>query len=96
LSRLVAWLRLRLRIPGPARCIVADGLFHAVMYFVVAVGLWLLCRSQGELAEAGADLVLVGEVTYLRDGDTTEMAIRLSGLAAPEWNEPSVLPRRTP
>jgi endonuclease YncB( thermonuclease family) len=34
---------------------------------------------------------LVGEVTYVRDGDTIElgdMAIRLSGLAAPEWNDP--------
>jgi len=34
---------------------------------------------------------LTGEVTYVRDGDTIElgeMAIRLQGLAAPEWNEP--------
>jgi endonuclease YncB( thermonuclease family) len=34
---------------------------------------------------------LVGEVTYVRDGDTIElgrMAIRLQGLAAPEWDEP--------
>jgi hypothetical protein len=34
---------------------------------------------------------LAGEVTYVRDGDTIElceMAIRLQGLAAPEWNEP--------
>jgi micrococcal nuclease len=33
---------------------------------------------------------LVGEVTYVRDGDTIElgdMVIRLSGLAAPEWDE---------
>ena len=33
---------------------------------------------------------LTGEVTYVRDGDTielAEMAVRLSGLAAPEWNE---------
>jgi len=35
---------------------------------------------------------LTGHVTYVRDGDTIEfggMAIRLQGLAAPEWNEPS-------
>ena len=35
---------------------------------------------------------LTGEVTYVRDGDTIElgeMAIRLQGLAAPEWNEPA-------
>jgi endonuclease YncB( thermonuclease family) len=34
---------------------------------------------------------LVGEVTYVRDGDTIElgsMAIRFEGIAAPEWNEP--------
>jgi micrococcal nuclease len=34
---------------------------------------------------------LVGEVTYVRDGDTIElgsMAIRLNGLAAPAWDEP--------
>jgi endonuclease YncB( thermonuclease family) len=34
---------------------------------------------------------LTGKVTYVRDGDTielAEMAIRLQGLAAPEWNEP--------
>ena len=34
---------------------------------------------------------LVGEVTHVRDGDTIElgeMAIRLQGLAAPEWTAP--------
>ena len=34
---------------------------------------------------------VTGEVTYVRDGDTIElgeMAIRLNGLAAPEWDEP--------
>jgi endonuclease YncB( thermonuclease family) len=34
---------------------------------------------------------LVGEVTYVRDGDTIElrsMAIRFQGIAAPEWGEP--------
>jgi micrococcal nuclease len=34
---------------------------------------------------------VTGEVTYVRDGDTIELgalAIRLNGLAAPEWNEP--------
>jgi len=34
---------------------------------------------------------LTGEVTYVRGGDTIElgeMAIRLQGLSAPEWNEP--------
>jgi endonuclease YncB( thermonuclease family) len=34
---------------------------------------------------------LTGEVTFVRDGDTIElgaMAIRLNGLAAPEWDAP--------
>jgi micrococcal nuclease len=34
---------------------------------------------------------VTGRVSYVRDGDTTELgslAIRLSGLAVPEWNEP--------
>jgi endonuclease YncB( thermonuclease family) len=42
---------------------------------------------------------LTGEVTYVRDGDTIElgeMAIRLQGLAAPEWNEPGGTEARKP
>jgi micrococcal nuclease len=41
---------------------------------------------------AAADCVagpLTGEITFVRDGDTIELgatAIRLSGVAAPEWN----------
>jgi len=34
---------------------------------------------------------VTGRVSYVRDGDTIELgatAIRLNGLAAPEWNEP--------
>jgi endonuclease YncB( thermonuclease family) len=40
--------------------------------------------------------MLLGEVTYVRDGDTIElgeMAIRLQGLAAPSGTKP-VAPRR--
>lgn len=43
------------------------------------------------LAEQCERDTLIAEVTYVRDGDTIElgsMAIRLSGLAAPEWDEP--------
>jgi uncharacterized membrane protein len=39
--------------------VLADGLFHAVMYVIAAIGLWLLCRTRGELADAGADRVLL-------------------------------------
>jgi hypothetical protein len=42
---------------------------------------------------------LVGEVTYVRDGDMIElgrMAMRLLGLAAPEWDEPRGIAAREP
>ncbi|AIB11154.1 membrane protein [Azospirillum argentinense] len=38
--------------------ILADGLFHAAMYVVAAVGLWLLWRSRRRFAEPGADRLL--------------------------------------
>jgi endonuclease YncB( thermonuclease family) len=44
--------------------------------------------AASEPCHAGA---VTGRVSYVRDGDTIElgsMAIRLSGLAAPEWDEP--------
>jgi micrococcal nuclease len=43
------------------------------------------------LAQQCARGSFIAKVTYVRDGDTIElgeMAIRLQGLAAPEWNEP--------
>lgn len=39
--------------------ILADGLFHAIMYLVAGVGLWLLWRSRRESVLAGADRLLV-------------------------------------
>jgi uncharacterized membrane protein len=35
--------------------ILADGLFHAAMYAIALVGLWMLCRARGELADANAN-----------------------------------------
>lgn len=38
--------------------ILADGLFHALMYVVGGVGLWLLWRSREEFGQVGADRLL--------------------------------------
>ena len=38
--------------------ILADGVFHALMYLLAAVGLWLLWRARGELGQAGAGRLL--------------------------------------
>lgn len=38
--------------------ILADGLFHAAMYFVAVVGLWLLWRARLEFVIIGADRIL--------------------------------------
>jgi uncharacterized membrane protein len=40
--------------------ILADGLFHALMYLIAAAGLWLLWTSRGELAAAGGGRRLLG------------------------------------
>ena len=39
--------------------ILADGLFHVLMYVIAAVGLWLLWRTRREFAAAGADRLLL-------------------------------------
>lgn len=41
--------------------VVADGVFHAIMYAVAAVGLWLLYRSRNEFTGAEADRNLVAD-----------------------------------
>ncbi|MFN7103463.1 MAG: DUF2243 domain-containing protein [Pseudorhizobium sp.] len=38
--------------------ILTDGLFHALMYVIAAVGLWLLWRARTAFAAAGADRLL--------------------------------------
>lgn len=38
--------------------ILADGLFHAAMYAIAAIGLWLLWRARRDLQDAGADRAL--------------------------------------
>lgn len=39
--------------------ILADGVFHALMYVVAAAGLWLLWRARGDFGRAGADRRLI-------------------------------------
>ena len=39
--------------------IFADGMFHALMYVIASIGLWLLWRSRHEFADAGAGRALV-------------------------------------
>jgi uncharacterized membrane protein len=39
--------------------VVADGVFHALMYLVTAVGLWLLVKGRGAFAHADANRRLV-------------------------------------
>lgn len=41
--------------------ILADGLFHALMYVVAAVGLWLLFRARRTFSEPGADRRLLAD-----------------------------------
>lgn len=40
--------------------ILADGLFHVLMYFIVLIGLWKLWRARRDFAEQGADRLLLG------------------------------------
>lgn len=54
--------------------ILADGLFHALMYVIAAIGLWVLWRGRRELGSPGADrrllaLALIGfGVWHMLDG----------------------------
>ncbi len=42
--------------------VLADGLFHAIMYVIAAAGLWLLWRARHEFAAPGADRLLFANV----------------------------------
>jgi len=57
LHQILQWHHLLSLVPGAGglgRQVLFDGLFHAAMYLVAAVGLWLLWRSRREFAAAGA------------------------------------------
>lgn len=64
LHQVLQWHHLLSALEGPAFRdirvqILADGLFHVLMYVIAAVGLWLLWRTRLELAGSGADRVLL-------------------------------------
>lgn len=42
--------------------ILADGLFHILMYFIALAGLWLLWKARREIAALSTDRVLIGNV----------------------------------
>ncbi|HYE48109.1 MAG TPA: DUF2243 domain-containing protein [Azospirillaceae bacterium] len=59
LHQILQWHHLLSAVPGePFRDIrvqvMADGLFHALMYLVAAAGLWLLWRRRGALGREGS------------------------------------------
>ncbi|MDP8914651.1 MAG: DUF2243 domain-containing protein [Pseudomonadota bacterium] len=65
LHQVLQWHHLLSLVPGEAfrdlgTQILADGLFHVLMYAVTASGLWLLWRRRGSVAESGAAGTLAG------------------------------------
>lgn len=65
LHQILQWHHLLSGVASPAFAdlrvqVLADGLFHALMYVVAAIGLALLWRRRAFLADAGAGRVLVG------------------------------------
>lgn len=65
LHQVLQWHHLLISVKGPVfqnieTQILADGLFHVLMYIIAMVGLWLLWRSRKEYAESGADRHLLG------------------------------------
>lgn len=64
LHQVLQWHHLLIAVDGPAFQdirvqILADGLFHVLMYIIAVGGLWLLWRTRREFAEPGADRLLL-------------------------------------
>jgi uncharacterized membrane protein len=65
LHQVLQWHHLLSLVPGEAfrdlgTQILADGLFHVLMYLVTATGLWLLWRRRRDLGDAGSRTVAGG------------------------------------
>lgn len=65
LHQVLQWHHLLSNVEGPAFQdmrvqILADGLFHVLMYFIAAFGLLKLWRARKDYAEQGADRLLLG------------------------------------
>ena len=66
LHQILQWHHLLSAVEGPAFRdvrvqILADGLFHLLMYAIAILGLWLLWRGRGAFARAGADRRLLAD-----------------------------------
>lgn len=60
LHQVLQWHHLLIELRSPpfqdrSVQILADGLFHSLMYVLAALGLWLLWRARREFAETGSD-----------------------------------------
>ncbi|HEX8401287.1 MAG TPA: DUF2243 domain-containing protein [Allosphingosinicella sp.] len=65
LHQVLQWHHLLSLVPGQAfrdlgTQILADGMFHVLMYLITALGLWMLWRRRAGLDEAGAGRAVTG------------------------------------
>lgn len=65
LHQVLQWHHLLSAVEGPAFAdirtqILADGMFHVLMYLLAALGLWLLWKSRRELGAPGASHQIAG------------------------------------
>lgn len=65
LHQVLQWHHLLINVKSPffqdiKNQILADGLFHVLMYFIAMIGLWKLWKARQEFAQQGADKLLLG------------------------------------
>lgn len=88
LHQILQWHHLLSAVASPAVQdirvqILADGLFHALMYVVAAIGLWFLWSRRRAFAEPGADRWLFGDaligfgVWHMLDGVVSHWVLGL-------------------
>lgn len=64
LHQVLQWHHLLINVKGPAFQdikvqILADGLFHVLMYFIAGIGLWLLWKARRDYAQQDGDRLLL-------------------------------------
>jgi uncharacterized membrane protein len=67
LHQILQWHHFLSLVPGEAlrdikNQIIADGVFHVLMYVIAAVGLWMLWRARGDLVGGGSGRRLLASV----------------------------------
>lgn len=67
LHQVLQWHHLLISVEGPMFQdmrvqILADGLFHVLMYFIAAIGLWKLWQARMDYAKQGADWHMLANV----------------------------------